>query len=225
MKFFIDFLASGRFWYHASSLENIQQIIKFGIKLDEGKKRGNFSNGDGFYCSDDLTKVLQFGASKFPGNDSIAILIFNWDKDKTEFKGLDLTSLKEEERLRKVVSYFKNGAIPLEPSMELHGLESNYNGLYVRQEGKLDYIYGPYADFYGQGRNTRPEDANLYRDMTQLCVRSYDLALRFDEGMVKSPIVLKGERWEKIKKETGEFLRAEKIRLQASQAGPCQTKY
>ena len=209
---FIYFLASGRFWYHTSSLENINKIIETGIKLDEGKKRGNFSNGDGFYCSDDLTKVLQFGASKFPGNDIIAILIFNWDKDKTEFKGLDLTSLKEEERLRKVVSYFRNGAIPLEPSMELHGLEPDYNG-YPRPEGKLHFIYGPYADFCGQGRNTRPEDAKLYRTMTQLCVRSHDLAHRFDEGMVKSPIVLKGDGWKKIKKEARELFRAERERL------------
>jgi hypothetical protein len=115
------------------------------------------------------------------------------------------TGQDKEQRLRKVLAYFKNGARPTEPSLDAHGLDPNYKGI-NGSEGVIDYIYGPYADYKDQGANTG--HANVFPKMTQLCVRSWNLAGRFDEAMIRAPIVLCGEKWRKIQAESKEFWRA-----------------
>ncbi len=101
-----------------------------------------------------------------------------------------------------MLAYFKNGALPTEPSLDVNGLDPNYKGI-NGPEGVLDYIYGPYADYKGCGANTGR--ANVFPKMTQLCVRSWNLADRFDEAMIRAPIVLSGEKWKKIRAESKEF--------------------
>ncbi len=113
-----------------------------------------------------------------------------------------MTGQDNEEQLRKVLAYFKNGARPTEPSLDVHGLHPNYKGI-NGPEGVIDYIYGPYAHYKDQGANTG--HANVFPKMTQLCVRSWNLARRFDEAMIRAPIVLCGEKWQKIRAESKEF--------------------
>jgi hypothetical protein len=167
-KQIIDVISHGKenvkFYFHACSASSTHNILTYGINLDLAKKCGNFSHGKGFYVSDCLEKVLIFAAEKFRSNDRISVVVFEFEEDpKLHCPGLDLSCPEEEERLRKVVSYFKNGAVPQRPNLDQHGLEFDFKRRY-------QFINGPYCDFTGQGAASAPENVQIYRELSRVSI-------------------------------------------------------
>jgi hypothetical protein len=184
------------FFFHCCSAWSADDIAKHGIKLEMSKYFANFSHGRGFYVSDDLEKVLVFGAEKYGSNDRVAILSFVFQEDpKKIHQGLDLSGPNQETRLRKVVSFFKNGASTRSPNLEDHGLEFDY-------EQTLQYITGPYCDFKGQGGRFGQSNVQIYPRLSQLCVRKTALKIEFEEALSDSIVIISGPIWETMKEKS-----------------------
>ncbi len=115
-----------RFWYHGTCQEFADDIMKNGIDLDKGKKFGNYSHRDGFYLTDDLGLAIRAAHKKYcipntknkfnPKEDCIVILVFAYiEKSETDplknhiKSAVDVTKKAQEERLRKIVHYFRGG--------------------------------------------------------------------------------------------------------------------
>ena len=183
-------------FFHCCSAWSAHDIATHGIKLEMGKYCANFSHGRGFYVSDDLEQVLVFGAENYGSNDRLVILSFVFPEDpKKLHRGLDLT---QETRLKKVVSFFKNGASTRSPNVEDHGLDYDY-------EQTLQYIFGPFCDFKGQGGNFGPSNVQIYPSLNQLCVRKTGLKIEFEEALSTAIVVLSGPIWEAIKRKSREL--------------------
>jgi len=151
-KQIIDVISHGKenvkLYFHACSASSAHNILTYGINLDLAKKCDNFSHGKAFYVSDCLEKVV----------------VFEFEEDpKLHCPGLDLSCPEEEERLQKVVSYFKNGAVPQRPNLDQHGLEFDFKRRY-------QFINGPYCDFTGQGASSAPENVQIYRELSQVSI-------------------------------------------------------
>ncbi len=93
---------------------------------------------------------------------------------------IDLRDYADEERLKKVVRFFHKHPLPtIDPTVEEHGLDSNY-------EEAIEYIIGPHAVV---------SNAGLYinREITQLCIRCVgrtSMKNKFEELIQKKVFVL-----------------------------------
>jgi hypothetical protein len=166
----IELILNGRehviLYFHACSASSAHDIISHGIKLHMDADFRNFSHRNGFYLSDSLQKVLVFGAEKFRSNNRMSILVFEFEEDpRARHPGLDLSDSAHKERLRKVVSYFRNGAANPSPNLAAHGLEFDF-------DQKYQFIYGPYCDFNRQRGASAPENVQIYSDLNQVCFSS-----------------------------------------------------
>ena len=89
----------------------------------------------------------------------MAIAVFCFDESSNLLKkylnnGIDLTNREQEERLRKIVSFFTSCTSTNIPNSQDHGLAFDYKKL-------TKYIMGPYASFEGQGSNRSKEHTQM----------------------------------------------------------------
>ena len=145
-------------FYHGTSHESAEDIINYGINVNKGGKRKDFSDGDGFYLCKDFneTSSTRWAKNRPPCS---AVLIFR--VARAEFRdvrnGLDLQ--EDIEEWRRVVRYFRLG---------------EYTRRLQRQLEEYDFIEGPMA---GEGQNFRnPTPIN---NMYQLCIRNDESANLF----------------------------------------------
>lgn len=169
-------------WFHITSLRSAQSILSNGIVLQRGKARANFSNEDGFYLSDKVAEsTRRLCRHKYNHNEYLACFVFSFDDDDAYplkiFPGFNLTDKSQEERLRKISSYFRNVDFPCdETNLERDGLDPDY-----RQT--LEFIEGPLCSF--KRKNWRPSDVIIDRSLTQLCIRGQRIKNVFEQAMQK----------------------------------------
>jgi hypothetical protein len=114
------------FWFHGTIPQYADNIIKLGIKLNEGKERGNYSHKDGFYLTDDLEFALSAAFKKYchkkrPNqkvkHEEIAVLVFAFEKnDNRIYFPLPLTGIAHIERTNEDVEV--EHGIDLRPTKE-----------------------------------------------------------------------------------------------------------
>lgn len=94
------------FFYHGTDHKFVTSIIE-GIDLRKGGKRNEFSDGDGFYVTDSLSKGKEWADRNFGINNS-AVLVFRVSKvelrGNENSKGLDLTGIEKKEEWSVVFS-------------------------------------------------------------------------------------------------------------------------
>jgi hypothetical protein len=186
-----------KFWYHATSCQNAENLFRRGIMLSEGKAKANYSHRDGFYLTDSFEDAAEFARKKFSLNhDRIAILVFSYSTkpregnllesyEQDEFINLlaaktDATVMK---RLKDVIYFFANGAPSNNPTEQEFGLDRHY-------KQKIQYIIGPYTNFETRGSQRTREHINIEFSMTQLCLRHQSIKSRFEEALHMTPIVI-----------------------------------
>ena len=187
-----DIVETSKFWFHGTSSKNADNIIQNGINLRHNKERGNFSNGDGFYLTDNLSLAIYFAYKKFclPSSacTEIVIVVFSYKNDpdnenllkKYEPLGIDLRVRTDanEDRLRKIVAYFSNGAEEV-ANMADHGLDPLYNH-YITPDKMIQFIAGPFASFIGQGRKRSVDTVQINWGYDQLCLRAEPIKHDFE---------------------------------------------
>lgn len=99
-------------WIHGTSKPSMENILENGIYLMEGSKKQDFSNGKGFYLSDQIDRIAYWALTKskvlnnLNGEFKASLLVFEFEvneEDNTE--GLFLNEKKE--LWRKITKYHK----------------------------------------------------------------------------------------------------------------------
>ena len=145
-------------FFHGTSHENATAIIK-GIKLEEGGKGKEFSDGDGFYVFNDFYEARCWAASTFSDYDS-AVLVFRVMRMKLRGddnnNGLDLTGMRQKKEWQELVNIFRTAKLS-----KIKKTKKNLKG--------YDFIEGPVAAY---GREDYEEFPTPKGDSYQLCLRS-----------------------------------------------------
>ena len=179
------------FWYHGTNQKNADEIIANGIDLMKTKGNGNYSRGHGFYLTENLSLAIYFAFKKFPlpgGNcpNTIAIVVFTFEEKEDPIAiykqlGIDLRIKTEpnEDRLRKIVTYFSNGADPTVPNMKDHGLDPNYAD-HIEPRKMMQFICGPYSSFEGHGGKRTYKNVVIQWGYNQLCLSAEPIKQDFE---------------------------------------------
>ena len=142
-------------FYHGTRAIHAKCIIDDGIDLSKGGRNKDFSDGDGFYVTDEFDKVWPNPGWAQRRPPCSTVLIFKIKKDdlrRSQLRGLDLTGNTNEvrEKWEEVVSTFRDG---------------NATDRY-KQNLNADYIEGPLCG------NVKPASRYTPTKVYQLCVRS-----------------------------------------------------
>ena len=157
-------------WYHATDHASAEHIRINGIQLDEGNKKQDFSDGNGFY----LTPYVEFAekwATKKGGSTKGAIIVFKHKINADKYKGLDLC-LESDEKWSQVVKYYRSGKnsilykCPSKLAFELK---------------KTDYIEGPMSGDSTKFSHVGWEPTKKKGESNQLCIKSQKLADEFSD--------------------------------------------
>ena len=152
-------------FYHGTDHKFVTSIIE-GIDLRKGGKRNEFSDGDGFYVTNSLSKGKEWADRNF-GNNNSAVLAFRVSKvelrGNENSKGLDLTGIEKKEEWQNLVK---------------NCLSSDRSFLNT-VEG-YDFIEGPLVD---EDRKDSEGNCTPKKDSYQLCVRTDDCASLFDRSL------------------------------------------
>ena len=126
----LSIVESENHWFHGTNESSAQQIMKNGIILQQGKQYLDFSHGQGFYLSPNLTDAKKWAwqKSQTVRSTSGAVLIYNFSQN--DFKGLLFNTSDE---WQSVVRYYRSGMI----SSILENLKN--------QLENTDYIFGEMA--------------------------------------------------------------------------------
>ena len=143
-----------RLFFHGTNHEFAVDIIENGIDLKKGTKRGDFSNGNGFYVTDDFEAAFEWAGSKYKRS-SRAVLVFRVGSDRFDgYNSKNLCWRNQEEEWRRIVKTCRSGV----------GLT----------EKDYDCIEGPMANVSRKHVTVKPRSY-------QLCILSDDMAECFDE--------------------------------------------
>ena len=126
----LSIVESENHWFHGTNESSAQQIKKNGIILRQGKQYLDFSHGQGFYLSPNLTDAKKWALQKSQIVRSTigAVLIYNFSQN--DFKGLLFNTNDE---WQSVVRYYRSGMI----SSILENLKNRLEN--------TDYIFGEIA--------------------------------------------------------------------------------
>ena len=152
-------------FYHGTDHKFVPSIIA-GIDLRRGGKAKEFSDGDGFYVTNSLSKAKEWADLNF-GNNKSAVVVFRVSKKELRCdencKGLDLTGSDKKEEWQNLVKKC---------------LSSDRSFLNI-VEG-YDFIEGPLVD---EDRKDSEGNYTPKKDSYQLCVRTDDCASLFDRSL------------------------------------------
>ncbi|CAG5114460.1 unnamed protein product [Candidula unifasciata] len=142
-------------YYHGTTDTHATNILERGIDLKKSRARQDFSNGNGFYVTQDIDKAVEWAKRKARGGTG-AIIAFRISKDlerEEPHLSLEVHTARREQLWRKVVSYFRKGV---------------YDSEVVSLVQNQKFITGPVSDV-----RTTPYDFD------QTCIRDADYAKRF----------------------------------------------
>lgn len=153
-------------FYHGTLASHAKVILEDGIHLSSGGQKLDFSDGNGFYLTNNFGDVwpnVRWSKRKPPCS---AVLVYKVDKSKLrrKFRALDLQS--SEEKWRDIVWTFRNSEAD----------DAFINGL------NADFIEGPICS--GGVNYRKRENCIPVPDSHQLCVRSKCCAELFDESLL-----------------------------------------
>lgn len=143
--------------FHGTDHDSALSISDQGIDINEGSQKRDFSDGAGFYLTDDLNHATRMARGK---TSKPAVLVYALPKDmRTKFSGLSLCDEKKREEWKTVVSQFRSGRTKknLRKSLE-----------------NADFIEGPISSSY-----ELPPVAK--EGSYQMCAISDDLADEIDK--------------------------------------------
>lgn len=151
-------------FFHGTSHESANNIIKDGIDLAKGKAKKDFSDGRGFYLADRFEEVWPNATWARNRPHCTAVLVFRVRitelRRNRNRNGLDLEG--NIDQWKEVVSKFRTGSA---------------DGRFLANLENYDFIEGPLC---GEGQNFRnPTPSSTY----QLCVHSDDCARLFDQSL------------------------------------------
>lgn len=155
------------FFYHGTGHNSVKNIILDGIYLKAGRKKAEFSDGDGFYVTNSLSKGKVQADDKLQDNNNhSAVLVFHVSKVElrghANSKGLDLTGVEKREEWKNLVKKCFSSD------------ESFLKTL------RYDFIEGPMVD---RGRSDFESNPVPKSGSYQLCVRTNDCALLFTRSV------------------------------------------
>ena len=139
--------------YHGTDHDSAASILTGGIRIIEGAKRRDFSDGRGFYLTPDLQYALDwaFNSTRKP-----AVLVYQADSSKIKsFKGYSLSGRDKEDKWKEHVKQYQSG----HPTKQLRRTMEEY-----------DYVVGPRSASYD------PDEPKPEHNTTQLCILSSKLA-------------------------------------------------
>ena len=155
------------FFYHGTGHDCAEKIILDGIYLKFGRKKAEFSDGDGFYVTNSLSKGKEWADDKFSANNNhSSVLVFRVSKVELRglenSKGLDLTGVEKREEWKNFVKKCFSSD------------ESFLKTL------RYDFIEGPVVDRSRCDFESNPTPKN---GSYQLCVRTDDCASLFTRSV------------------------------------------
>lgn len=161
------------YWFHGTSQNNAEEIVTNGINLKKGQHFGDFSDGHGFYVTEDL-EFAENWARMSHGNG--AIVVFTVSKGLLK-GGLEIAD-NNIALWRTVVAHFRNGC----------------NNIKLEKLDDFPYISGPIS------RPNKQLSASLHpthrhnkqgRHMLQVCLKGKDIVKKFyNEGQNIERIIL-----------------------------------
>ena len=154
---------------HGTNHDSAQDIMECGIDLTIGKRKQDFSSGDGFYLGKNFDEACKW--TKTRGHSTSAVLVFRVNKvelrgDDND-NGLDLRKPERKKEWQGVVSQFRSG----KPDKKFRkDLNRNHQ-----------FIEGPMASL--SCKNPHLEYPKQKDGTYQLCVRDDDCAQLFDRSL------------------------------------------
>ena len=131
LEFPYEDLVSHTVLFHATDHQSALNILSQGINVDVGCRKRDFSDGGGFYLTNDLEKSIRFA---FGTTSKPAILIY-WVTVEmlSKFSKLSLCSGEKQAEWEKIVSQFRSGRLKKK---------------FRKSLDKFSYIEGPVASSY-----------------------------------------------------------------------------
>jgi len=98
------------YWYHGTNCSFASDIVKFGIDIEKGKERRDFSDGNGFYLSDDLHRAKQWSLKMCIVGNFSAVLRYKIPKASLKDNGIVLSRSPDDlEDWKNIVRYCRSG--------------------------------------------------------------------------------------------------------------------
>ena len=105
-EFEVESSPSEKLYFHGTDHNSAKDILENGISLGKGAQKCDFSDGDGFYVTDNYEYALQYSKKHKAQR---AVILFNISDDCLKGK-LDLSSRERREDLKSVQKHFHSGA-------------------------------------------------------------------------------------------------------------------
>ena len=154
-KFEVESSPSEKLYFHGTDHNSTKDILENGISLGKGAQKCDFSDGDGFYVTDNYEYALQYSKKHKAQR---AVILFNISDDCLKGK-LDLSSRERREDLKSVQKYFHSGA-----PRRNHKLDRAL----MREVRNCKCIIGPISR---DGMKS-----NKWQDVQQICIRDDKMA-------------------------------------------------
>lgn len=169
-------------FYHGTNHESAKNIMEYGIRLQCGREKLDFSDGEGFYVGVDFIEVRAWALEQYGAGDNAAVLVYNVDTNqmREQINGLDLRSNKTE--WQRVVREYRGSqfAEPHKPSTSRGRVKNRSSDARYRKELKqYDFIEGPMT----VRRKRKYYDYAIDNESYQLCVRTSKGATLFNQNL------------------------------------------
>ena len=178
-----DFKKQFEFWYHGTNSSAANNIAEVGIQLERGLAGKDFSDGCGFYLSDQVKPACRWSMKRFTNKPSKAILQFKVPKLFLASKkdGVDLCQKYDKgmKIWREIVRFHRS-----------QGHDAMNMKLVLRRSS---YIIGPLSnDGCWHIHKSDPNWPKLLNtSWNQLCLRNNEIADQFDRFLYKIAFVEK----------------------------------
>ncbi len=183
------------YWFHGTDSFSANKISKFGIDIQKGAKKKDFSDGNGFYLSNDINPCTEWAEKRFVANYS-AVLRYKIPKDLLAKMNDGITLRKnnkdEMKQWREIIRF--NRSAKQEATRKLKNLLRS-----------TSFIMGPLSDdgLWEQNQKNENWPKPLKNSWTQLCVCDASLADNFNLFLDKIAFIKKNDDKPIAKSEAG----------------------
>ena len=177
-------------WFHGTDSASATKIaVEMGVKTAAGNEARDFSDGDGFYCSDSFQRAQDWAKHRgFTACDYYAILRYKVSRDLLhgEEPGLHLSFPEQKELWKKTIRHFRS-----------EGRDGAGDQDLIKLLKDVAFIIGPLSTdgSWRKNKNNPGWPEPLCHDSNQLCIRSKTLALKFNLCLDKIAFVKKTQKY------------------------------
>ena len=158
-------------WFHGTSKRNANNIKEYGIIIQEGKPKQDFSHSQGFYLNPNFSDAKEWALKKCRGNPfrniEGAVLVYRFSRDR--YRSVEL--FNDRQKWKWVVKYYRSG-MKYGISPELKGELQN-----------AEYIIGQIAEAKPPSEDLELWMPTAFHGSSQLCIKGDSMAQEVNETL------------------------------------------